>query len=245
MTARFCRPIFGGSVLLHPLPRKNGRRSQNAATGVVGQRAPLWGAIAHVPYALRIESRLTARVLYQTLHDAQVVNQSNRKRCWSTALQKLLLQSFTVETQRVGRARSPLRAGVGRADPASRAGIPPSAPLRARLHGLMRPCGYRLQSWQAHDCPGRRRPAAKMAARQICPKAYRVGRARSPLRAGVGRADPASRAGIRFSALLRARLRGAGLLVQEKTLLIFWMRRAEDCPPYQSGCDGARPSGAQ
>ena len=32
--------------------------------------------------------------------------QPNRKRCWSTALQKFLLQSFTVETQRVGRARS-------------------------------------------------------------------------------------------------------------------------------------------
>jgi len=45
--------------------------------------------------------------------------QSNRKRCWSTALQKLLLQSFTAEAQRVGRARSPLRAGVGCADPAS------------------------------------------------------------------------------------------------------------------------------
>jgi len=59
--------------------------------------------------------------------------QPNRKRCWSTALQKLLLQSFTVETQRVGRARSPLRAGVGCADPASQARILPSAPLRARL----------------------------------------------------------------------------------------------------------------
>ena len=45
--------------------------------------------------------------------------QPSRKRCWSTALQKLLLQSFTVEAQRVGRARSPLRAGVGYADSAS------------------------------------------------------------------------------------------------------------------------------
>jgi len=35
--------------------------------------------------------------LYQTLHDAEIVNQWNRKRCWSTALQKLLLQSFTPE----------------------------------------------------------------------------------------------------------------------------------------------------
>ena len=46
--------------------------------------------------------------------------QPKQKRCWSTALQKLLLQSFTVETQRVGRARSPLRAGVGHAGVASR-----------------------------------------------------------------------------------------------------------------------------
>ena len=41
----------------------------------------------------------------------------------------------------------------------------------------------------APDRPGRRRPAAKMAARQSLPKgakAQRVGRARSPLRAGVG-----------------------------------------------------------
>gem|GEM_PF-6373005 len=50
---------------------------------------------------------------------AGLCSRANRKRCWSTALQKLLLQSFTVEAQRVGRARSPLRAGVARADPAS------------------------------------------------------------------------------------------------------------------------------
>jgi len=30
----------------------------------------------------------------------------------------------------------------------------------------MRPCGYRLQSWQARDHTGGKRPAAKMAARQ-------------------------------------------------------------------------------
>ena len=54
---------------------------------------------------------------------------------------------------------------------------------------------------------GRRTPAAKMAARQIYPKAQRVSRARSPLRAGVSRADLASRARILPSAPLRARLR--------------------------------------
>ena len=58
--------------------------------------------------------------LHQTLDDAEVVNQSNRKRCWSTALQKLFLQSFTAKAQRVGRARSPLRAGAARTDPAYR-----------------------------------------------------------------------------------------------------------------------------
>jgi len=40
---------------------------------------------------------LCALGLCQTLADAEVVNQSNQKRCWSTALQKLLLQSFTAE----------------------------------------------------------------------------------------------------------------------------------------------------
>ena len=63
---------------------------------------------------------LCALGLYQTLADAEVVNQSSRKRCWSTALQKLLLQSFTVDTQRVSRARSPLRAGTARTGPAYR-----------------------------------------------------------------------------------------------------------------------------
>jgi len=60
----------------------------------------------------------------------------------------------------------------------------------------------------------------------------RVGRARSPLRAGVAHADPASRPESGFSALLRARLRAAGLLVREARCW-FWMRRAEDCQPYR------------
>ena len=62
----------------------------------------------------------------------------------------------------------------------------------------------------ARDRSGRRRPAARMAARQICPKAQRVGRARSPLRAALGCADLT----FRFesvSAPLRARLRRAPL----------------------------------
>jgi len=77
----------------------------------------------------------------------------------------------------------------------------------------------------ARDTPGRKKPlpcsihiegtAARMAARQTCPKAQRVGRARCPLRAGVGRADPASRARILPSAPLRARLRRATIPVAE------------------------------
>ena len=58
--------------------------------------------------------------------------QPNRKRCWSTALQKLLLQSFTAETQRVGRACSPLRAGVDDVGSTSRLG---SCPLRSYERG--------------------------------------------------------------------------------------------------------------
>ena len=50
----------------------------------------------------------------------------------------------------------------------------------------LRPRWPRSNLPPARECPGRRKPAAKMAARQICPKAQRVGRARSPLRAGVG-----------------------------------------------------------
>ena len=40
------------------------------------------------------------------------------------------------------------------------------APAVVGTHGLMRPCRYHLPSWQAGNCPGRRRPAARMAARQ-------------------------------------------------------------------------------
>ena len=58
--------------------------------------------------------------------------------------------------------------------------------------------------------------AAKMAARQICPKAQRIGRARSPLRVGLGHANPTCRCESRFSAPLRARLRAGNLLVREK-----------------------------
>ena len=71
----------------------------------------------------------------------------------------------------------------------------------------------------ARDTPGRKKPlpcsihiegtAAKMAARQTCPKAQRVGRARSPLRAGVLVMQTLpSPAGILPSAPLRAQLWG-------------------------------------
>ena len=80
----------------------------------------------------------------------------------------------------------------------------------------MHPCSYRLPSWQARDRLGRRRPAAKMAARQIRPKAQRVGRARSPLRAGATRTGPAYWVESCFCAPLGARLRAGNLLVREK-----------------------------
>jgi len=102
--------------------KRNRRRSHNAATKAVVPAHPIWCAVSAVRSRVKLYPNrlLCALGLYQTLHDAEVVNQPNRKRCWSTALQKLLLQSFTVETQRVGRARSPLRAGVARADPGFR-----------------------------------------------------------------------------------------------------------------------------
>jgi len=65
----------------------------------------------------------------------------------------------------------------------------------------------------ARDRSDRRRAAAKMAARQSLPKGAKV--------QSVGRARPAC-AG-------RAAIHTPGKV-----------RRAEDCPPYQSGCDGAR-----
>jgi len=50
----------------------------------------------------------------------------------------------------------------------------------------------------ARDRSGRRRPAAKMAALQICPRAQRVSSARSPLRAGVARENLVFRLGFGF-----------------------------------------------
>ena len=57
---------------------------------------------------------------------------------------------------------------------------------------------------------------------------HRVGRARSPLRAGVGHAGPASRFESCFP-----RPYGRGYEPSEN------IRRAEDCPPYQEGRTGA------
>jgi len=76
--------------------------------------------------------------------------------------------------------------------------------LYGGAHGLMRPRSCHLPSWQARERPGRRKPAAKMAARQICPKAQKIGRARSPLRAGVVCADQASGLNQVFRALTGA-----------------------------------------
>ena len=65
-------------------------------TGLQGPATALFRACAMPP--MTIPNRLLCALgLCQTLDEAEVVNQSNRKRCWSTALQKLLLQSFTVE----------------------------------------------------------------------------------------------------------------------------------------------------
>jgi len=44
MTAQFCPPAFAGLRHCTQMPGKNGRRSQDAASKVVGRRAPLWGA---------------------------------------------------------------------------------------------------------------------------------------------------------------------------------------------------------
>jgi len=108
--------VFYSGYELGVIPRPYGR-------GYSG--APLWGAVSAVCSRVRLyPSRLLyALGLYQTLDDAEVVNQSNRKRCWSTALQKLLLQSFTVEAQRVGRARQST--------------CPPGWVVRTRLFGAI------------------------------------------------------------------------------------------------------------
>ena len=156
--------------------------------------------------------------------------QPNRKRCWSTALQKLLLQSFTVEARRVGRAR-PACAGraairtpgkVRRAEDCppyqcnchgARASTP--AEIRSGQRDYLQACrapvllhpkkdlkavlltGWRCgQDGRAPKLPKGARPSRSQktcgqdGSATICPKARRVGRARSPLRAGVARADP-------------------------------------------------------
>gem|GEM_PF-6345942 len=45
---------------------------------------------------LRQGRLLYALGLYQTLHDVEVINQSNRKRCWSTALQNVLYRHLRI-----------------------------------------------------------------------------------------------------------------------------------------------------
>ena len=96
---------------------------------------------------------------------------------------KLLFQSFTVEAQRVGRARSPLRAGVGCADPASRAGILPSAPLRARLRLPAETLRRRVKVGRV--------PHVRDAPQSIQPKTFGGQRtARPHTRSGFGEAKP-------------------------------------------------------
>jgi len=58
--------------------------------------------------------------------------------------------------------------------------------------------------------------------------------------ASVGRQDT-----LANSFLQRQKLGGARSPLRAAIHTPGKVRRAEDCPPYQSGCDGARHSGAQ
>jgi len=142
-----CAPVW---VVLTRLPGWN--PTVRALTGAATTRATLQGRSKSRVFegkALSKPAAVCARAMPNFGRRGSRVNQSNQKRCWSTALQKLLLQSFTVEAQRIGRARSPLRAGVGRADPASRfeSGFPRpygrgyGAERRAPLSGAQKTCG--------------------------------------------------------------------------------------------------------
>ena len=107
MTARFCYPAFCGAVLLHPCWGKTDGVHRTPLQKWIG--APLKGrSKSRVFEGKALSNRLLCALgLYQTLHDTEVVNQSNRKRCWSTALQNVLyrhlcicgIQFFTAELQ--------------------------------------------------------------------------------------------------------------------------------------------------
>ena len=101
---------------------KNGQRSQNAGIeAVVLARAHPGRSKSSIGRRRWVQTGFCVRSGYTKLWPTWKSSlQPNQKRCWSTALQKLRLQSFTVEAQRVGRARSPLRAGAARTGPAYR-----------------------------------------------------------------------------------------------------------------------------
>ena len=100
--------------------------------------------------------------------DLSTFTHANNRATWTSPPQLLLVYRKDAQTQRVGRARSPLRAGVGHADSASGARILPSAPLRARLRRapllvekspdtLHPPCGHCGQDGRAPISAQRRR----------------------------------------------------------------------------------------
>jgi len=95
----------------------------------------------------------------------------------------------------------------------------------------MRPCSCHLPSWQARERPGRRKPAAKMAARQICPKAQKIGRARSPLPAGVVCADQASGLNQVFRALTSAATFNMEVIRSTEPKAVLEHRAPKTSPP--------------
>ena len=100
------------------------------------RRAPLCGAVSHVPDAGGLEGRVQPRPITGFSH-------------WTH------LTAEHAEDAELGRARRPLRAGVGRADPASQARILPSAPLRARLRLTAETLRRRVKVGRAVHCaPG-------------------------------------------------------------------------------------------
>ena len=77
----------------------------------------------------------------------------------------------------LGRARSPLRAGVGCAAPASRAGILASAPLRARLRLTAEALRRRVKVGRV--------PHVRDALQSICPKPFGGQRTARPTKIGL------------------------------------------------------------
>ena len=98
------------------------------------RRAPLQGAVRAVCSRVRLYLNRLLRARATPNFARRGSRQSiEPKAVLEHRAPKLLLQSFTVETQRIGRARSPLRVGLGHANPTCRFESCFSAPLRARL----------------------------------------------------------------------------------------------------------------